>query len=109
MHQPSNHKKRHKRGLKNERQIRIQNGSLGPFVLPFRTTAPLSPLVDLFIRSIASLRSLSVKNVVDSGRSGRRNRVAIPSTIGGIPWGKEMTGINHHSDEDSSTYLNDEQ
>lgn len=75
------------------RWISMQSSSLEPFVLPFWTTAPSSPLVDLFIRSIAMLRSLSVKKVVDSGRSGRRNTVAIPNITGGIPYKVLITAL----------------
>lgn len=53
--------------------------------LPLFTIAPVSPLVDLFILSMAIARSRSLKKEVDSGRSGSRKMVNIPRSIGGIP------------------------
>jgi len=53
--------------------------------LPLLTIAPVSPLVDLFILSMAIARSRSLKKEVDSGRSGSRKIVKIPRSIGGIP------------------------
>lgn len=48
-------------------------------------TAPMSPLVDLFILSKAISRSCSLKKVVDSGRFGSKKYVNTPSKTAGVP------------------------
>jgi hypothetical protein len=53
--------------------------------LPLFTTAPASPLLDLFILSRAISRSCSLKKVVDSGRFGRKKNDISPSRTAGVP------------------------
>lgn len=53
--------------------------------VPLLTVAPVSPLECLFMRSIAIVRSRSLKKVVDSGRLGKKNIVKIPSITAGMP------------------------
>jgi len=48
--------------------------------------APVSPLESLFIRSNANALSRSLKNDVDSGLFGKRNRARIANMTDGEPY-----------------------
>ena len=54
--------------------------------VPRFTVAPISPLVPLFIRSTANLRSACVRKSVDSGRPGKRNKHNTPTSTVGTPY-----------------------
>jgi len=54
--------------------------------IPLLIVAPVSPLESLFIRSSANALSRSLKNDVDSGLFGKRNRARIASRTDGEPY-----------------------
>jgi hypothetical protein len=53
--------------------------------IPLFTVAPTSPLVPRFILLSAIDLSRSLKNVVDSGLFGRKNKATTPRSMAGMP------------------------
>jgi len=54
--------------------------------IPLLIVAPVSPLESLFMRFNANALSRSLKNDVDSGLFGNKNRVMMPNRTAGIPY-----------------------
>jgi len=69
-----------------ERVSPYVTGHLYHRVTPLLTVAPVSPLESLFIRSNANALSRSLKNDVDSGLFGKKNRARIASMTDGDPY-----------------------
>ena len=64
----------------------LQYRGPGFITTPLLTVAPVSPLESLFIRFNANTLSRSLKNDVDSGLFGKKNRARIASTTDGEPY-----------------------
>ena len=69
-----------------ERLSPYVTGHLDHHITPLLTVAPVSPLESLFIRSNANALSRSLKNDVDSGLFGKKNRAMIPNRTAGMPY-----------------------